>query len=62
LVGAKCGLPLITLSDMDIIVSPVHVKLGEIVQTLEAMDQVVDQWEWVVILVHGGIHMAMQSL
>jgi hypothetical protein len=35
---AECCLPLIALTDMDIIVSPAHVELGEIASTLEAMD------------------------
>jgi hypothetical protein len=30
--------PLIALLDMDIIISPVHVELGEMVHILEAMD------------------------
>jgi hypothetical protein len=43
-------LPLIALTDTDIVVSPAHMKLCEIVYALEAMDQVVNQWQWVMIL------------
>jgi hypothetical protein len=32
-----------TLSDMDIVVSPVHIKLGKVIHTLEAMNKVADQ-------------------
>jgi hypothetical protein len=38
LVGVEWHLPLVTLSDTDIIVSLVHIELGEIVCALEAMD------------------------
>jgi hypothetical protein len=37
-VHAECCLLLVVLSDIDIIVSLVHIELGEIVYTLEAMD------------------------
>jgi hypothetical protein len=37
-VCAEISLPLIALSDTDIIVSPAHVELGEIAHTLEVMD------------------------
>jgi hypothetical protein len=38
LAHVESSLPLVTLSDIDIIVSPVHIKLGEMVRTLEVMD------------------------
>jgi hypothetical protein len=43
----ESGLPLVALSAIDIVVSPVHIELHKIVHALEAMYQVVDQWEWV---------------
>jgi hypothetical protein len=50
---------LVALVDMDIIVSPMHVELGEVARTLEAMDQVIDEREWVVILLYDGIEGAV---
>jgi hypothetical protein len=38
LIGLECCHPLVALSDTDIIVSPVHIELGEVAHTLEAMD------------------------
>jgi hypothetical protein len=40
---------------MDIIVSPGHVELGKIMCTFEVMDQVINERERVVILVHNSI-------
>jgi hypothetical protein len=36
--GAKCHIPLVALLDMDIIVSPVHIELGEVACAFEVMD------------------------
>jgi hypothetical protein len=58
-VCVESGLPLVALSDTDIIVSPVHIKLGEVAHALEVMYQVIDQQEWVVILVCDGIEGAV---
>jgi hypothetical protein len=49
------NLPLITFLDADIVVSPVHIELGEVVYTLEVMDQVINEREGVVILLCDGI-------
>jgi hypothetical protein len=37
------GLPLIALSDADIIVSPSYIELGEVSRALESMDEIVDE-------------------
>jgi hypothetical protein len=37
-VCVECCIPLITLSDTDIVVSPAHIKLSKVACTLEAMD------------------------
>jgi hypothetical protein len=58
-VCVKYCLPLVTLSDPNIIVSPAHVELGGVACTLEVMDYIVDQQEWVVILACDGIEGAV---
>jgi hypothetical protein len=49
------GLPLIALSDADIIVSPSHVELGEVSHALESIDEIVDEGEGVLIFSRDGI-------
>ena len=39
-VGAECGLPFITFLDVDIVVPPVDIELGEVACTLETIDKV----------------------
>jgi hypothetical protein len=48
-------LPLVAFSDMDIIISPVHIELGEAPCTLELTDQVINEWWGVSILSCDGI-------
>jgi hypothetical protein len=48
----KGSLPLITLSDMDIIVS---LELGEVSCALESMDEIIDEGEGVSIFSRDGI-------
>jgi hypothetical protein len=49
------SLPLIAFSDTDIIVSPSYVELGEVLCTLESMDEIIDKGEGVLIFSHDGI-------
>jgi hypothetical protein len=37
-ISSESHLPLIVFLDMDIIISPVYIKLGEVLCTLESMD------------------------
>jgi hypothetical protein len=55
LICSECGLPLITLSDADIIVSPSYIELGEVSCALESMDEIVDEGEKVSIFLCDGI-------
>jgi hypothetical protein len=50
LIHVECCLPLVTFMDLDIVVSLVHIKLGEVTCTLEAMDWVIDKREGVVVM------------
>jgi hypothetical protein len=49
-IGAKCGLPLITLLNSDIIVPPTDVELGKVLRAFESVNEVIDEREWVSIL------------
>jgi hypothetical protein len=49
------SLPLISLSDADIILSPSYIKLGEVSCTFELMDEIVDEGEGVSIFLRDGI-------
>jgi hypothetical protein len=42
---SKCSLPLITLLNTDINVSPSYIKLGEVLCALESMYEVIDEEE-----------------
>jgi hypothetical protein len=55
LICSECGLPLIALSDADIIVSPSYIELGEVLHALELMDEIVDEGEGVSIFLCDGI-------
>jgi hypothetical protein len=55
LICSEGGLPLISLSDADIIVSPSYIKLGEVSCALELMDEIVDEGEGVSIFSRDGI-------
>jgi hypothetical protein len=41
--------------DTDIIVSPAYVELGEVVHTLESMDEIINEGEGMSIFLHDGI-------
>jgi hypothetical protein len=49
------SLPLIALSDADIIVSPSYIELGEVSHALESIDEIVDEGEGVSIFPRDGI-------
>jgi hypothetical protein len=51
----KGSLPLIALSDANIIVSPSYIELGEVSRALESMDEIVDEGEGVSIFSHDGV-------
>jgi hypothetical protein len=55
LICSEGGLPLIALSDADIIVSPSYIKLGEVSRALELMDEIVDEGEGVPIFSRDGV-------
>jgi hypothetical protein len=55
LICSECSLPLIALSDADIIVSPSYIKLGEVLHTLKSMDEIIDEREGVSIFLHDGV-------
>jgi hypothetical protein len=54
-----CPLTLIALSDADIIVSPLYIKLGEVSCTFESMDEIIDEGEGVLIFSRDGIKCSM---
>jgi hypothetical protein len=49
------SLPLIALSDADIIVSPSYIELGEVSRALESMDEIVDEGKGVSIFSCDGV-------
>jgi hypothetical protein len=49
-VGAECSLPFITFLDVNIVVSPADIKLGEVTCTPEAIDEIGNEWKWIDIL------------
>jgi hypothetical protein len=55
LICSECSLPLIALSDADIIVSPSYVELGEVSHALESMDEIINEGEGVLIFSCDGI-------
>jgi hypothetical protein len=55
LICLEFGLPLIALLDVDIIVSPLYIELGEVSHTLESIDEIVDEGEGVLIFLHDSI-------
>jgi hypothetical protein len=55
LICSEGSLPLIALSEVDIIVFPLYIKLGEVLCTLELMYEIVDEGEGVSIFSRDGI-------
>ena len=55
MVCLECHLPFISFLDVDIVVAPADVQFGKIPCTLESVDQVVDEGEWVVVFLHDGV-------
>jgi hypothetical protein len=51
----KGSLPLIALSDADIIVSPSYIELGEVLCTFELIDEIINEGEGVLIFSCDGI-------
>jgi hypothetical protein len=49
MIRLKHCLPLVALSNADIVVSPSHIKLGEVLHALESMDEIVNEWKGVSI-------------
>jgi hypothetical protein len=49
------SLPLIALSDANIIVSPSYIELGEVLCTLESIDEIVDEGKKVSIFSCDGV-------
>ncbi len=46
----KCRLSLISFLDVDIIISPLKVNLGEYLSTLEFVNELGDEWEGIFVL------------
>jgi hypothetical protein len=55
LIHSEYHLPLITFSDIDIIISPAYIELGKVSYAFELIDQVINKWWWILILLHDGI-------
>src|ERR1700733_6325158 len=51
-VCVECGLPLITFLDVDIVVSPPDIQLGDVMCTLESVNEVGDEQKRICILYH----------
>jgi hypothetical protein len=49
-VGAECSLPFITFLNVDIVVPPADIKLGEVACASETIDKVGNEWKWIDIL------------
>lgn len=50
LVGGESSFPFIAFLDSDVVVTPSYVELGEVARSLQSVDDVSDQGEWVAIL------------
>ena len=49
-VGNEGGLPLVTIFDLDIVISPLHIKLGKDLGVFELVDEVGDQGKRICVL------------
>lgn len=58
-VGPKCGFPLISFLDPDVVVTPTDVKLGEVLRSSEFIHKFLDQRKRVVILDCHTIQLAI---
>ena len=47
--GGEGSLPLVSILDAYIVVSPSYIKLGEEFCSLEFVEEVIYQWEWISI-------------
>jgi hypothetical protein len=40
---------------VDIVISPAYIELGEVLRTLESMDEIINEGEGILISLHDGI-------
>ncbi len=54
-VHPECGLPLGSLLDSHIVVSPPHIQLCKVPGSLQSLHKIIYQWKWVLVLYHDGV-------
>ena len=54
-VGKECGLPLVALSDSDIVETPSDIQLSKVLLTLEFCDQLGDEWNRMMVFDCDGV-------
>ena len=57
--GDECCFPLVSISDADVVVSPLYIKLGEDLGILYLVNEVLDQWERVGVLDGVGVDISI---
>ena len=57
--GDESCLPLVSISDVDVVVSPSDVKFGEDLGIFYLVDEILDQWERVGVLDGVGVDISI---
>ena len=57
--GDEGCFPLVSISDADVVVSPLYIKLGEDLGILYLVNEVLDQWERVGVLDGVGVDISI---
>ena len=53
MISVKCCLPLVTLLHPNVLVTPLHIKLGKVLHTPKLIVKLRDQRKWIAILDHN---------